>query len=53
MGINNREADKTGKTTSEPQGSGKPKGLENVKNIIADQLHNVAEALGEKVADQG
>ena len=53
MGINNREADKTGKTTAEPQGSGKPKGLENVKNIIADQLHNVAEALGEKAADQG
>jgi ElaB/YqjD/DUF883 family membrane-anchored ribosome-binding protein len=51
MGINNRAADKTDETTAEPQGSGKPTGLENVKNIIADQLHNAAETLGEKAAD--
>jgi ElaB/YqjD/DUF883 family membrane-anchored ribosome-binding protein len=53
MGINNRAADKTGETTAESQGSGNLTGFENVKNIIADQLHNVAEALGERAADQG
>ena len=53
MGISNRAVDKTGEIAAESQGSGKSTGLENVKNIIADQLHNVAEALGEKAADQG
>ena len=52
MGINNRVVDKTGETAAEFQGSGKSTGFENVKNIIADKLHNVAEALGEKAADQ-
>jgi ElaB/YqjD/DUF883 family membrane-anchored ribosome-binding protein len=52
MGINNRAADKIGETAAEFQGSDKPTGFENVKNIIADKLHNVAEALGEKAADQ-
>ena len=53
MGISNRAVDKTGEIAAESQGSGKSTGLENVKNIIADQLHNVAEGLGEKAADQG
>ena len=52
MGINNRVVDKTEETAAEFQGSGKSTGFENVKNIIADKLHNVAEALGEKAADQ-
>ena len=52
MGINNLEADKTEETTAEFQGSGKSTGFENVKNIIADKLHSVAEGLGEKAADQ-
>jgi ElaB/YqjD/DUF883 family membrane-anchored ribosome-binding protein len=52
MGINNRGVDKTGETTAESQGSDKSTGFENVKNIIADKLHNAAEALGEKTADQ-
>ena len=53
MGISNRAVDKTGEIAAESQDSGKPTGLENVKNIIADQLHYVAEALGERAADQG
>ena len=52
MGINNRAADKIGKAAAEFQGPDKPTGFGNVKNIIADKLHNVAEALGEKAADQ-
>ena len=51
--MNNRADDKTGEIAAEPQGSGKPTGLENVKNIIVDQLHYVAEALGERAAGQG
>ena len=51
MGINNRAVDKTGKTAAESQGSDKSTGFENVKNTIADKLHNVAEALNEKAAD--
>ncbi len=52
MGINNWVVDKTGETAVELQGSEKSTGFENVKNIIADKVHNVAEALGEKAADQ-
>ena len=52
MGTNNRVVDKTGETAAEFQGAGKSTGFENVKNIIADKVQNVAEALGEKAADQ-
>jgi ElaB/YqjD/DUF883 family membrane-anchored ribosome-binding protein len=52
MGISNSVLDKAGETAAEFQGSGKSTGFENVKNIIADKMHHVAEALGEKVADQ-
>lgn len=52
MGINNSVVDKTGETTAEFQGSGKATGFENVKNIVADQLHKGAKALGEKAPDQ-
>jgi len=52
MGINNWIVDKTGETAVEFQGSGKSTGFENVKNIIADKMHNVAEALGEKATDR-
>lgn len=37
-----------GKTASTPHYSGKSQGFENVKNIIADQLETVADALDEK-----
>ncbi|NWF74098.1 MAG: hypothetical protein HXY51_13795, partial [Nitrospirae bacterium] len=50
MGINNWTVEKTGETAAGSQGSGKSTGFENVKNIIADKLHNAAEALSEKVA---
>ena len=53
MGINNWGVDQPGETAAEFQGSGKTTGFQNVKNIVADKLHNVAEALGEKAADQG
>ena len=52
MGINNLAVDKTGENAAEFQGSGKSTGFENVKNIIADKLHSVAEGLGENGADQ-
>jgi ElaB/YqjD/DUF883 family membrane-anchored ribosome-binding protein len=51
MGINNRAADKIEEAAAEFQGSDKSAGFENVKNIIADKLHNAAEALGEKASD--
>jgi len=51
MGINNWTADKTQETAAEFQGSDKSTGFENVKTIIADKIHKVAEALGEKAAD--
>ena len=52
MGIDNRVVEKTGESAAEFQGSGKSTGFENVKNIIADKVHDFAEALGEKAADQ-
>jgi hypothetical protein len=52
MGINNWVVDRTGENAAELQGTGKSTGFENVKNIIADKVHNVAETLGEKAAEQ-
>jgi ElaB/YqjD/DUF883 family membrane-anchored ribosome-binding protein len=52
MGITNRVVDKPGQTPAGVQGSGKSTGFENVKNTIADKLHNVAEALGNRAEDQ-
>lgn len=52
MGINNGVVDKIAEAAAEFQGSGKSAGFENFKNSIADKLHDVAEALGEKAADQ-
>lgn len=52
MGINNPTVVKTGETAAEVQTSDKSTGFENVKNIIADKMHNVAGALGGKAADQ-
>ena len=51
MGINN-SVDKTGETATRFQGSDKSTGLGNVKTIIADKLHEAAEALGKKAADK-
>jgi ElaB/YqjD/DUF883 family membrane-anchored ribosome-binding protein len=44
--------DKTGETATEFQGSDKSTGLENVKTIIADKLHEAAEALDKKASDK-
>ena len=52
MGISNLETDKTAETAAGLQGSDKSTGFENVKNIIADKMHNAAGALNEKAADQ-
>ena len=53
MGMDNSVVDKAGETTAAFQGSGKSTGLEYVKTFIADKLHNVAEGLGQKAAEQG
>jgi hypothetical protein len=52
MGINNCSVDKTGETATEFQGSDKSTGLGNVKTIIADKLHEAAEALDKKASDK-
>ena len=52
MRINNSVVDRTGETRAEFQGSGKSTGFENVKNSIADTLHDAAKGLGEKAARQ-
>lgn len=51
MGTNNLEVDKLDKTTAEFQGSDMSTGCENVKKIIADKLHSVAEGLAVNGAD--
>jgi ElaB/YqjD/DUF883 family membrane-anchored ribosome-binding protein len=52
MGISNMTTDKTAETAAEFQGPDKSTGFENVKNIIADKLHNIAETIDAKAADQ-
>jgi len=52
MEINDSVADKAEETAEESQDSGKSTGFENVKNSIADKLHDVAGVIGEKAADQ-
>jgi len=51
MGENNSTVDETEEAAEAFQGSGQSTGFENVKNIIADKLHNIAEALNEKARD--
>ncbi|MHB8057998.1 MAG: hypothetical protein ACYDHC_08900 [Desulfuromonadaceae bacterium] len=50
MEANNWEGDKTGETTTDFQRSGTSCGCENVKTMIADKLHKVAETLCRKAA---
>jgi ElaB/YqjD/DUF883 family membrane-anchored ribosome-binding protein len=52
VGKGNVVVDKNRETAAELQSSDKSTGFENVRNIIADKLHDVAEALGQKAADQ-
>ena len=50
MGMNSRGIEKTGELAAESQGSGAPTGFENVKNIIADRLLDVADAMADRAA---
>lgn len=52
MGINNWAVDKTGDTAAEVQGTGKSTGFKKAKNVVADTLHDVAEALAGKAANR-
>lgn len=51
MGIKNGAVDEIEEDIAASQGSGQSTGFEDVKNIIADKLHNAAEALSKKAAD--
>lgn len=53
MEIDNRVIDKTEETGAGSQGSARSAGFGNVKNRIADNLHNAAETIGKKTDDQG
>nr|MBF0222604.1 hypothetical protein [Desulfobulbaceae bacterium] len=44
--------DATADTAAEFQGPGKPTGFENIKNSLADKLHDIAVNLDEKASDQ-
>jgi len=52
MRITNWGVDKAGEVVAGSQNPEKSTGFENVKNVMADTLHSVAEGLGEKAADQ-
>ena len=51
MEKNKSAVDKTEETAETFQDSGQSTGFENVKKIIADKLHHIAEALSEKAGD--
>ncbi len=51
MGKNSSADDKPEETAEAFQGSGQSTGFENVRNMIADKLHDIAGALSEKPAD--
>ena len=53
MGMNNWAVDKTGDTAAELKCSTRATGFRNAKNIVADKLHDVAEALAGKAENQG
>jgi hypothetical protein len=52
MGINHCAADGIEESAEKSEGSGRSTRFENIKNNIADKLHNVAETLSEKAIDQ-
>jgi ElaB/YqjD/DUF883 family membrane-anchored ribosome-binding protein len=52
MGINDWEEDKTEESSQDCQGRRKSGGFDNVKSIVADRIHKVAEALREKAAEK-
>ena len=52
MGTNDWERGTTEDSAPDFQGSEKSSGFDEVKAIVADKIHKVAEALGEKAAEQ-
>ena len=52
MAVKNQAADTNGEIEAEPQDTGTETGFKDVKNIIADTLHTVAEVIGQKAAEQ-
>ncbi len=52
MGINDGEGDRTEESAPYGQERGKASGFDEVKSTVADRIHQVAEALGEKAAEQ-
>lgn len=51
MGENNSTDEITEEADAESQGPGRPTGFENIKNMIADKLHRIAEAIDENAPD--
>ena len=52
MGVNDWEGVKTEASVPDGQGHGKACAFDEVKAIMADRIHQVAEVLGEKAAEQ-
>ena len=52
MTVKNGIADRIEETAAKIESSGKSSCCVNIKNTIADKLHDVAEALGKNPADQ-
>jgi ElaB/YqjD/DUF883 family membrane-anchored ribosome-binding protein len=52
MGMNDWEGDRTEASAPAGQDRGKSCGFDEVKSMVADRIHQVAEALGEKAAEQ-
>jgi len=52
MEMTYREDNKTAETLTDSQCADRSSGFENVKTVIADKIHKVAEVLGDKARDQ-
>lgn len=52
MGKDNERVDATEDTAEEFEGAGKATGFDNIKNSLADTLHDIAVTLGEKSSGQ-
>jgi ElaB/YqjD/DUF883 family membrane-anchored ribosome-binding protein len=52
MEINYWEGNKTEEKLTDSQSADRSSGFENVKTVIADKIHKVAEVLGDKARDQ-
>jgi len=52
MEMNYWEGNNTAETLTDSQCADRSSGFENVKTVIADKIHKVAEVLGDKARDQ-